>query len=62
MTPVWRFLSAAFALVAGFAIPILALIAFLGVMDMGPVAITALVALAGAVTLLLLSVRGRLRI
>jgi hypothetical protein len=62
MTPVWRVLSTAAALVAGFAVPILLLIAFLGVMDMGPVAITALMALAGAVTLLLLFARGRLRI
>ena len=61
MTPVWRTLSALLALVAGFAIPILLLIAFLGVQDMGPVAITGLLALAGAVTLLVLFARGRLR-
>ena len=61
MTPVWQALSAVMALVAGFVIPLVLLIAFLGVQDMGPVAITGLIALAGAVTLIVLFARGRLR-
>jgi len=61
MTPLWRTLSTAAALVAGFAIPILLLIVYLGVMEMGPVAITGLIALGGAVTLLVLVGTGRLR-
>ena len=61
MTPLWRSLSAALALVAGFAIPIFLLLVYLGVKQMGPVAITGLVALAGAVTLLVLVGSGRLR-
>ncbi len=61
MTPVWRALSAVLALVAGFAIPILLLIFLLGVQDMGPVAITGLIALTSAVTLVVLFARGRLR-
>ncbi len=61
MTPVWRALSAVLALVAGFAIPILLLIVLLGVQDMGPVAITGLIALTSAVTLVVLFARGRLR-
>ena len=62
MTPVWRALSACAALVAGFAIPIIALIFFLGVLKVGAPAVAGLVALAGAVTLLLLVARRRLRI
>ncbi|MEJ7765921.1 MAG: hypothetical protein WKF86_10525 [Acidimicrobiales bacterium] len=61
MTPIWRSLSAVAALVAGFAIPILLVIVYLGVKEMGPVAITGLIALAGAVTLLVLVGSGRLR-
>ena len=61
MTPLWRALSAALALVAGIAIPILLLIVYLGVMRMGPVAITGLIALASAVALLILVASGRLR-
>ena len=61
MTPVWRVLSTLLALVAGFGIPIILLIAFVGVQGMGPVAITGLIALACAVTLLVLFARGRLR-
>ena len=62
MTPVWRFLSICFALLAGFFLPILLLIFFLGVVDLGPIAITGLIALAAAVTLIVLAARGRLRI
>ncbi len=61
MTPIWRSLSAVAALVAGFAIPILLVIVYLGVKEMGPVAITGLIAFAGAVTLLVLVGSGRLR-
>ena len=61
MTPVWRALSAGAALLAGFAIPILSLIFFLGVLKVGAPAVAGLVALGGAVTLLLVVVR-RLRI
>jgi len=61
MTPLFRSLSVALALIAGFAIPILLLIVYLGVKEMGPVAITGLVALGGAVTLLVLVGSGRLR-
>jgi len=61
MTPVWRAVSAVLALVAGFALPILAVITLLGVLKHGPLAITGLIALAGAVTLLVLVARGRLR-
>ena len=62
MTPLWRALGIAAALLAGFFLPILVLIAFLGVQDMGPVAITGLIALGAAVTLVALYARGRLRI
>ncbi len=61
MTPVWRALGTVAALIAGFAIPILLLIVFLGVREQGPVAITGLIALAGAITLIVLAVKGRLR-
>ena len=61
MTPLWRSLTAALALVAGLVIPILLLIVYLGVKQMGPVAITGLIALVGAVTLLVLVGSGRLR-
>jgi hypothetical protein len=62
VTPVWRALSAGLALLVGFFLPILLLIFFLGVMDLGQVAVIGLLALAGAVTLLVLFARGRLRI
>ncbi|HEV8116272.1 MAG TPA: hypothetical protein VGP53_08545 [Acidimicrobiales bacterium] len=61
MTPVWRALGTVAALVAGFAIPILLLIVFLGVREQGPVAITGLIALGCAITLIVLAVKGRLR-
>ncbi len=61
MTPVWRALSTAAALVAGFAIPILLLIVYLGVRGTGIVAVVGLVALVGVVTLIVLATRGRLR-
>ena len=61
MTPVWRTLSAGLALLVGFFLPILLLIFFLGVLDLGPVAITGLIALGGAVTLIVLYASGRLR-
>jgi len=61
MTPLWRAISAGVALLAGFLIPILTLIFFLGVMDLGPIAITGLIALAGAITLIVLTAKGRLR-
>ncbi|MEO5679984.1 MAG: hypothetical protein ABIS47_09980 [Acidimicrobiales bacterium] len=61
MTPLFRALSTVMALVAGFAIPIFLLFAYLGVRDMGPVAIAGLIALGGAVTLIVLAAKGRLR-
>ena len=61
MTPLYRALGTAAALLAGFLIPILVLIVLLGVAEMGPLAITGLVALAGAVTLVVLAAKGRLR-
>ena len=61
MTPLWRSLSTLAALVAGFTIPIFILIVYLGIQKMGPVAITGLIALVGAVTVLVLVARGRLR-
>ncbi len=61
MKPVWWTVSVGLALVAGFFLPILGLIFFLGVLDLGPIAITGLIALAGAVTLIVLAARGRLR-
>ncbi len=61
MTPVWRAVSALVALVAGFSIPILGLVFFLGVSKVGAPGIAGLIALTGAVALLLLYVRGRLR-
>jgi len=61
VTPLWRSLSTVLALVAGFAIPIVSLVVFLGVKEMGPVAITGLIFLGGAVTLLVLAASGRLR-
>lgn len=61
MTLLWRVLGTAAALVAGFAIPILLLIVYLGVRDQGAVAIVGLIALGGALTLIVLSVKGRLR-
>ena len=61
MTLLWRALGTAAALVAGFAIPIMLLVVYLGVRDQGPVAITGLIALACAVTLIVLAVKGRLR-
>ena len=61
MTPLYRALGTAVALVAGFLIPILLLIVLLGVVKIGPLAITGLVALAGAVTLVVLAAKGRLR-
>jgi hypothetical protein len=62
MKPIWWTVSVGMALLAGFALPILGLISFLGVMELGPIAITGLIALAGAVTLIVLAARGRLRI
>ena len=61
MTPLWRTVSTVFALLAGFFIPILLAIVYLGVKEMGPVAITGLIALLGAGTLLVLVASGRLR-
>ena len=61
MTPVWRIVSIGAALVIGFFLPILILIFLLGILELGPVAITGLIALAGAVTLIVLAARGRLR-
>jgi len=61
MTPVWRALSTLLALVAGFAIPLFAVTVFLGVKHHGAAAIVGLMALIGALTLLLLFARGRLR-
>ena len=61
MTPLYRAIGAAVALVAGFLIPILLLIVLVGVAEIGPLAITGLVALAGAVTLVVLAAKGRLR-
>ncbi len=61
MTLLWRALGTVVALIGGFAIPILLLIVFLGVREQGPVAITGLIALACAVTLIVLAVKGRLR-
>jgi len=61
VTPLYRALGTAVALVAGFLIPILLLIVLLGVVKIGPLAITGLVALAGAVTLVVLAAKGRLR-
>ena len=61
MTPLWRAVSALVALVAGFTIPLFAVSVFLGVKHHGPLAIAGLIALAGALTLLLLFARGRLR-
>ena len=61
MTPVWRIVSMGAALLLGFFLPILLLIFFLGIMDLGPVAITGLIALLGAVALIVLAARGRLR-
>jgi len=61
VTLLWRALGTAAALVAGFAIPILLLVVYLGVRDQGPVAITGLIALACAITLIVLVVKGRLR-
>ena len=61
MTPVWRLASIVGALLLGFFLPILLLIFLLGILDLGPVAITGLIALAGAVTLVVLAARGRLR-
>ncbi len=61
MTPLWRSLTAVGALLAGFVIPILLLIVYFGVKEMGPIAITGLIALAGAITVLFLVASGRLR-
>ncbi len=61
MTPLWRSLSAVAALVAGFTIPILLLVVYFGVKEMGPIAVTGLIALSGAVTVLYLVASGRLR-
>ena len=61
MTLLWRVLGTAAALVAGFAIPILLLIVYLGVREQGIIAIAGLIALGGALTLVVLSVKGRLR-
>ena len=61
MTPLWRTLSAVAALVAGFVIPIILLIVYFGVKEMGPIAVTGLIALGGAITVLYLVVSGRLR-
>ena len=61
MTPLWRSLTAVGALLAGFLIPILLLIVYFGVKEMGPIAITGLIALGGAITVLYLVASGRLR-
>lgn len=61
MTLLWRILGTVAALVAGFAVPILLLIVYLGVREQGAVAIAGLIALVGALTLVVLSVKGRLR-
>lgn len=61
MTPVWRAGGVALALVAGFTIPLLVLIAFLGVLKVGVLAVIGLLALGGAVTVISLVARGRLR-
>ena len=61
MTPLWRSLTAVGALLAGFLIPILLLIVYSGVKEMGPIAVTGLIALAGAITVLFLVASGRLR-
>ena len=61
MSPLYRALSAFLALLAGFAIPVLLALVFRGVSSVGVPAIAGLIALAGAVTLLLLVARGRLR-
>jgi hypothetical protein len=61
MTPMWRAATVVGALLLGFFLPILLLIFLLGIMDLGPVAITGLIALACAVTLIVLAARGRLR-
>ena len=62
MKPIWWTVSVAMACLAGFFLPIVGLIFFLGVMELGPIAITGLIALAGAMTLIVLAARGRLRI
>jgi len=61
MTPVWRALSTVVALVAGFTLPLLLLVAYLGVLKVGPLAIVGLIALTGALVLLRLFTSGRLR-
>jgi hypothetical protein len=61
MTPLWRVVSTLVALVAGFTLPLLAVAVFLGVKHQGPLAIAGLTALVGALTLLVLFARGRLR-
>jgi anti-sigma-K factor RskA len=61
MTPLWRTLSAALALVAGFALPLFAVSVFLGVKHHGAPAIVGLLALVASLTLVVLFARGRLR-
>lgn len=61
MTPLWRTISTVLALLAGFFLPIFLVIVYLGIEEMGPVAITGLIALLGAGTLLVLVASGRLR-
>ncbi len=61
MTPLYRALSTVLALVAGFTIPLLGVVFFLGVVKVGALAVVGLLVLGAAVTLLLLVARGRLR-